>query len=235
MGLISRVSSRTYRNKFSTSNMGFQGKRKGGAPVANAKIVYVYGFNPAIEEEQFRAEFTAPFPDMQIAKVDFFKKKLQAFIHCTTHEDAQKVIDQWDKKMMDGTDQLHSWSTNAERRGDIFLPPVYKKGRPFQPKSVENEGHDKHGHAREVLMVEGFDADVSYNRVFNIFAAFGPIYTLTADIDGKFVVRYCYDLSNDFALKHLVDMKEESPLAKNDENWPTGLILERSEELEQFV
>lgn len=118
----------------------------------------------------------------------------------------------------------------------ISLPGEYGKqqGRSFQPKAVEGESHNELGYSKQYIRISGFEPDTTQNDAIDILAIFGPIHTFYAQGYGNFIVRYCYDLCNEFMQKHIVDMGDESPLFKN-QKFPAGLEIERVDDVEDFV
>ena len=66
-----------------------------------APIVFVYGFPPRMDIEDFRAEFFESVDEQAVvSKIDFKADKIFAFIHTNTLEQAQDLIDRWDGKPM---------------------------------------------------------------------------------------------------------------------------------------
>ena len=64
-------------------------------------IVFVYGFPPKMQLDEFRAEFFQGIDESSyVAKIDFKSEKIYAFIHTNTQEQAQELIDRWHDKPM---------------------------------------------------------------------------------------------------------------------------------------
>jgi len=70
-----------------------------------SKVVFFYGFPLSTEEQAFRNEILAPHPEVEVLKIDFFGKKLMAFVHCKTNEGAKTLISRWNKQLMTGSDK----------------------------------------------------------------------------------------------------------------------------------
>jgi len=241
---------------------GYQGGKNFGS-----KVVFFYGFPADCSEESFKGEILGPHPEVEVLKVDFFGKKLMAFVHCKTNDQAKALINTWNKKMMTGSekplqvrfktaDRGGRFGTNAGGFGgfgmqggqgmmqkdkseqiwaSIALPGSPKpSGRPFNPKSVDDETHTKHGYAKEALRISGFDAELGQAEVMDVLSVFGPIHTFYEEAEGQFIVRYCYDLCTEFVHKHLVEEAESSGLVKN-QRIPEGLTMERLDTMEEWV
>jgi len=65
-------------------------------------VVYVYGFPPRMELEEFQNEFfeDLDFQSSDVAKIDYKKEKIYAFIHTHNQQQAQTLIDKWNDKPM---------------------------------------------------------------------------------------------------------------------------------------
>ena len=70
-----------------------------------SKVVFFYGFPLGTDEQQFRNEILSPHPNVEVLKVDFFGKKLMAFVHCKDNEGAKQLISAWNKQHMSGSDK----------------------------------------------------------------------------------------------------------------------------------
>lgn len=245
---------------------GWHQKRHDGS-----KVVFFYGFPLSTDEQQFRNEILSPHPDVEVLKIDFFGKKLMAFVHCKTNDGAKSLISAWNKQMMQGSDKPlqvrfktadrnnsynqsygGGWGGNSGGDGgnvdsddvkrekiwnSISLPgePKHTGSRPFNPKSVEDESHNKYGYAKEALKITGFDCEWSQTQVIDCLSVFGPIHTFYEVAEGEFIVRFCYDLCTEFVHKHLVEQAESgSPLVKT-QKIPEGLQMERIDTLEEWV
>lgn len=66
-----------------------------------APIVFVYGFPPKLDLDDFRAEFFEGVDENSyVSKLDYKAEKIYAFIHTKTVEQAQELIERWNNKPM---------------------------------------------------------------------------------------------------------------------------------------
>jgi len=213
-------------------------------------IVFFYGFPGDWTKETFESTICA---DFSVARVDFMDGKLMAFVHCQDTENAQALISKWNGESIDGkrpmqvrfrdsnsqgrNNTMNSGSTgtisNKPDKKSIFMRPVDIPFKPFNPKPVDEDYHDETGYSRQVMKFSGFDTDLDMNQAIDALSCFGPIHTFYSSGPGEFTVRFCYDLCNDFAEKHLVTL-EKSPLVTG-EKIPAGLTCERIDDLEEWL
>lgn len=210
----------------------------------NSKVVYIYGF-PRVDERTFRQELLGPL-GVNVMRLDFMPDRLMAFAHCHTQQDARAIIEHWNKRPICGGDKpLQVRFKNApggggpnsgiNNNGDsCILPPEYRKGKPVEPKPSENEGHDELGYAKAVMHMRFIDPAIGYNEALNVVSHFGPVHLLIAKGKGEFTCRYCFDLSNDYAKRHIEDMGDDSMLVKMDQV-PQGIDLDFEENLELWI
>jgi len=71
-------------------------------------LLFVYGFPPAMEQEQFeQAFFGEEFGDIwgNMEKLDFFPHKTMAFVKLGDFEGCEKLISHWNGRTMEGSDK----------------------------------------------------------------------------------------------------------------------------------
>jgi len=217
-------------------------------------IVFFYGFPKAWDEATFRSTICEPLGEVGIARIDFMDGKLMAFVHCVDTSDAQRLIDQWNGQSIDGAKPIQvrfrdsrgagesrggrtgpagGGNRMREDKNSIFMKAADVPFKCYAPKSVENDYHDETGYSRQVIKFSGFDNELSMGDVVNALSTFGPINTFYCSGPGEYMVRFCYDLCNDFVEKHIVEMTN-SPLIKS-EKIPEGLTVERIDDTEIWI
>lgn len=210
----------------------------------NSKVVYIYGF-PRVDERTFRQELLAPLA-IQVMRLDFMPDRLMAFVHCHSLQDARAIIEHWNKKPICGGDKPlqvrfknapggSSGPSGGMSGGDsCIITPEFRKGKPVEPKPSENEGHNETGYAKSVMHIRFVDAGISYNEALNVVSHFGPVHLLVAKGKGEFTCRFCFDLSNDYAKRHIEDMGDDSMLVKM-EQIPQGVDIDFEENAELWI
>lgn len=208
----------------------------------NSKVVYIYGF-PRVDERTFRQELLSPL-SIQVMRLDFMPDRLMAFVHCHSLQDARAIIEHWNKKPICGGDKpLQVRFKNAPGGGgpsgvaggdNCILTPEFRKGKPVEPKPSDNEGHDETGYAKSVMHIRFVDVGITYNEALNVCSHFGPVHLLVAKGKGEFTCRFCFDLSNDYAKRHIEDMGDDSMLVKM-EQIPQGIDIDFEENSELWI
>merc|ERR1712003_506189 len=70
--------------------------------------VFVYGFPPGMELEEFKTEFFEDIDiDSYVQRIDFKKEKIFAFIHVNNVEQANELIEKWNGKPMAKSGENH--------------------------------------------------------------------------------------------------------------------------------
>lgn len=70
--------------------------------------VFVYGFPPGMELEEFKTEFFEGIDiDSYVQRIDFKKEKIFAFIHVNTVDQANELINKWNGKPMAKSGENH--------------------------------------------------------------------------------------------------------------------------------
>jgi len=82
----------------------YKGESQNNQWVNMPPVVWVYGFPPKTTQESFCNEFFLQYPG-HLKKIDYYEKKLYAFVHCHNSHQAKELITHWDGKMMQNSTQ----------------------------------------------------------------------------------------------------------------------------------
>jgi len=103
--------------------------------------VFVYGFPPGMELEEFKTEFFEGIDiDSYVQRIDFKKEKIFAFIHVNTVDQANELINKWNGKPMAKSGENHKIQVSLKSENPHAMNAANKPNNNMNNNMNQNAG-----------------------------------------------------------------------------------------------